>query len=370
MDALIGRGGMGSVFRAHDLQTGAAVAIKVLNRHAAEEAGHVDRFRREIAILSRIRHPAVPRILSWGELSGSLYFISEFVDGVNLKAEIARRGSWDVADAAALAATIADALGAAHALGIVHRDVNANNIMLAHDGGVRLLDFGIARDDDPDMTRITATGTIIGTPAYMAPEQFDGRRADPRTDVYALGVVLFEMLVGRLPFNGDTPVAVAVQHATETPTAVRTLRADVPKWLERLVARCLDKDPGRRFATGRELADALREMRRTRPPRRRRLASGDVVIEDFGQSDWALVLGSPREKARWAPGLALRFEGQFYRLDQIDPPTGPASLWTYSFVRWPEGEIFRGVVDYERDSAERRAREQSLRGRLLRLFRR
>src|SRR5688500_6250156 len=172
IEAAIGRGGMGQIFRARHLASNETVALKVLERTAADPT-LAERFKQEISILSRISHPAVPAILEWGEAGNALYFAAEFIDGVNLKAETAQRGRWPAHEAAALGAVVADALAAAHALGIVHRDVNANNIMIERGqgakAGVRLIDFGIARTVDVDMTRITCTGTIVGTPAYMAP---------------------------------------------------------------------------------------------------------------------------------------------------------------------------------------------------------
>jgi len=395
LEAAIGRGGMGRIFRARDVTSGDIVALKVLNRTDADPT-LAERFKQEISILSRISHPAVPAILDWGAAGDALYFAAEFIDGVNLKSENARRGRWPAPEAAALAAVVADALAAAHALGIVHRDVNANNIMIARGlgagrsadadrltsaasrvaerpdvakaAGVRLIDFGIARSVDVDVTRITTTGTIVGTPAYMAPEQFESRPVDARTDIYSLGVVLFEMVTGRLPFTGDTPVNLALQHRTETVPSPRAIASEVPMWVERIVLKCLDKNPGRRFGTAAALARELSQARPDRGPRRRRLPSGDVVVEDLqDQSDWALVLSAAKPKSGWSPGMALRFEDRFYQLARIDEPPDRAARWTYSFVHWPESVVFRGVVDYDQDCAARHAAEAAtLRGRLTR----
>ena len=369
VEDLIGRGGMGQVFQARDLQDGRVVALKVLHREADEEEGREDRFKREIAILSRLRHAAVPAILAWGEREGELYFVSELVDGVALRTETGRRGVWPGREAAALVAGVADALAAAHALGVVHRDVNPNNIMVTRDGSVRLLDFGIARSVGVDITSITTTGTIIGTPGYMAPEQFEARAIDGRTDIYSLGVVLFEMLSGQLPFAGSTPVAVALQHKTEPPPPVRSIRHDVPVWLERVILKCLEKDPVRRFATATALSAELRRARSGSLPRRRRLATGDVAIEDFAeQSEWTLVLASPDRKAEWTPGMALQFDGRFYRLARADTPDAAGREWVYRFTAWPEGDVLRGFVDYEQDCARRAAAARTLSARILRMF--
>jgi serine/threonine protein kinase len=163
------------------------------------------------------------------------------------------------------------------------------------------------------------------------------------------------MLTGRLPFTGQTPIAVAMKHKTETPPAVRPLRPEVPAWLERVVLRCLEKNPSGRFQSAEELAAELRRPRSGSAQRARRLETGDRVLEDEGETtEWSLVLASPKEKRGWTEGMALRFEGRYYRLRRIDPPT-PGSSWTYRFGTWPDEEVFRRLVDYEQDCAEREA---------------
>jgi serine/threonine protein kinase len=367
-DARLGAGGMGEVFRARDLVEERDVALKTLHPSDEDDADRNQRFKREISVLSKIHHPAVPRILGFGTHEGRLYFVSELVEGTNLKLEIQAHGAWDTAKAAALCATVADALASAHAVGVVHRDVKPSNIMLGTDGSVRLLDFGLARGVGIDMATLTRTGTIVGTPGYMSPEQFEGLSVDERTDIYSLGVVLFELLTARLPFLARTPMAVAIKHRTEPPPLPRTLRPEVPAWLERIVLRCLEKDPAARFTSAAELACGLRPSRPGRPARSRRLPTGDHVLEDDSEStDWALVLGCPSEKTGWETGLALRFQERFFRLGRIDPPSPETPGWTYRFEVWPESEILRQFVDYEKDSAERAAvRERSLSSRLQR----
>ena len=174
---------MGRVYRVHDLVDKAERALKVIRPDQQGDPGRGDRFRREVGILSRLSHPAVPRVVGSGEAEGELYFVSELVDGQDLKRLLEQRRVWAPSAAAALAATVAEALDAAHALGIVHRDVKPGNIMISAGDRVHLLDFGLARGVGVDMTTLTRTGTILGTPAYMSPEQFDAlwrRRAERR----------------------------------------------------------------------------------------------------------------------------------------------------------------------------------------------
>ena len=352
--SLLGSGGMGQVFRVEDATSGQALALKVLRPLDGDEGDRVRRFQREIQILTRIRHPAVLHILDWGDSPAGLYFVTELVDGEDLKLAIRRRGPWPAPEATALGATLADALAAAHAQGVVHRDVKPNNVMIARDGSVRLLDFGLARGAGIDLTTLTRTGTILGTPGYMSPEQFDAHGVDERSDVYSLGVVLFEVLTGRLPFSGQTPIAVALAHKTQAPPLPRSLRPGVPAWLERVVLRCLEKDPARRFASASELAAELRWPREGASPRSRTLPSGDGVLLDPAETtDWALVLTSAHEKTGWTDGMTLRFEERYYRLVRAQAPAAEGAPWTYRFVAWPEGEIFRRLVDYEQDLASR-----------------
>jgi serine/threonine protein kinase len=356
VEAFLGSGGMGQVFRVRDTKDQRDLALKVLHPLGAQDADRAERFRREIGILAKITHSAVPRIHDWGTDDEALFFVSDLVDGHDLKIDIQRRGAWPPAEAARLVATVADALGAAHALRIVHRDVKPNNIMIAFDGSVRLLDFGLARGGGIDITTLTRTGMIVGTPGYMSPEQFDGQDVDERSDLYSLGVVLFEMLTGRLPFIGQTPIAVAMKHKTEAPPSPRSLRREVPAWLDRAVLKCLEKDPRDRFATAAELATEMRKPRSGAAPCRRLLPTGDFLIEDDAEtSEWSLVLAATDEKSGWTAGMALRYGDHYHRLREVSAPDEAGRRWTYRFDSWPEGEVFRRIVDYAQDCAEREA---------------
>jgi len=352
IDGLLGRGGMGTVYRVHDLTENRDLALKILHQSEADDPDGSERFQREIEMLSKIRHPAVPRIFGWGANGNERFFVAELVDGSDLKTDIVRKGKWAPAEAAKLAATVADALGMAHALGIIHRDVKPHNIMIARDGSVRLLDFGVARGIGLDMKTITKTGMIVGTPEYMSPEQLDSHRVDERSDIYSLGVVMFELATGQLPFHGETPIAIAMKHMSHTPPAPRSISPGVPAWFERIVLRCLEKDPSKRFGSAAELALELRLPREAKGPSSRKLPSGDSVVEDdAGVSNWALVLSSPREKNGWSLGMALQFRDRYYKMKEALPP-GAGKSWVYRFSFWPSEEILRKAVDYEADCAE------------------
>jgi serine/threonine protein kinase len=223
--------------------------------------------------------------------------------------------------------------------------------MIRDDGRVTLLDFGVARGAGIDMNTITATGVIVGTPEYMPPEQFIGHRVDARSDVYSLGIVLYELLAGAVPFRADTPVALGMQHQAALPPPIRTQRPNVPAWLERLVLKCLEKDPRNRYTDAREVAVELRKPHTRGERRTRTLPTGDQVIEDDSEATtWALTLVTQTERPAWTVDMALQFEGRFYRLADV---RAVGKNWHYRFLHWPDEQILRKVVDYEQDVFER-----------------
>jgi hypothetical protein len=253
--AIIGEGGFGRVYRAMDARLDAPVAVKIINPWWAQDPEWVERFAQEAKTAAGIRHPGVVQVTDTG-IDSKLgpYTVAELVDGESLRSLLDREGALSPSRAADIAAQAADAVAAAHDRGVVHRDVKPGNLLVDGAGRVRVCDFGIARLQT-GATKTSAAHTLVGTPAYMAPEQARGKATGPPADQYALGVVLFEMLAGRPPFDGDTPVAVALAHLSdETPE----LPDDVPAPLRDTVRRTLAKDPGDRYSDARALAQALR----------------------------------------------------------------------------------------------------------------
>lgn len=353
VEAFAGHGGMGDVYRVFDTQEHEVKALKILNRRFARKHDGETRVRREFEILSRIKHPAVLRLDTWGVHQEDLYLVSEFVHGVTLRDSLKNNGPWPPDEAASLVAILAEALAAAHTKRVIHRDVKPHNIMINTDGEVKLLDFGIARGIGIELDSITQSGVALGTPDYMAPEQFTGDHLDGRSDIYSLGVVLFQMLTGRLPFEGESPIDVAIKQKSEPSPSVRSIRPDVPAWLDRIVLRCLEKDPANRFLYANELADELRKPHGSTKPRRKKLPSGDTMIEDDSEAtDWALVLESAGERKGWSPGMALHYGERYYKLAEVVAEGKPIH-WLYRFSTWPDSEIFRRVVDYEEDCFDR-----------------
>jgi serine/threonine protein kinase len=252
----IGVGGMGTVYKAHDERSGATVAVKILHPHLASDPSYVRRFAREARVVRGIDSPNVVRVLDFGR-QGELHFlVMEYLPGQTLAERIEKQGRLSIEDAVHIAASVAHGLAAAHANGIVHRDISPQNVIITPSGEVKVADFGVARD--LGMTAMTATNMLLGKPQYVAPEVVAGRAPpDIRADIYALGVVLYQMLAGEAPFAGDTPYAVMQKHVNEAPPPLGTVRREVPEWLRAVVGRCLAKDPRERYQTPQAMLAAL-----------------------------------------------------------------------------------------------------------------
>lgn len=248
VEELVGAGGMSSVYRAHDRLLERKVALKVMHQHYVDDPEYVERFRREARSVAALQHPNVVTVIDRGEWDNRQFIVFEYVDGENLKQMIERRGPAPVATALELAIQVGQALSFAHQQGLIHRDVKPQNVLLNGDGRAKVTDFGIARSLDVQQGT-TQTGTVLGTSDYIAPEQAQGQHVDEQTDVYSLGVVLFELLTASVPFPGTSFVAVAMRHINEPPPRIRELRPDVPLRVEAAVQRAMAKSPADRFPT-------------------------------------------------------------------------------------------------------------------------
>ncbi len=256
LEELVGSGGMSSVFRAHDRLLDRKVALKVLHQQFSDDDEYVERFRREARSVASLSHPNIVTVIDRGEHNGRQFIVFEYVEGENLKRLIQRRGQAPVATALELGMQIAQGLSFAHQQGLVHRDVKPQNVLLNGDGRAKVTDFGIARSLDVQHG-MTQTGTVLGTSDYIAPEQAQGQRVDEHTDVYSLGVVLYELLTSEVPFPGENFVAVAMRHINEPPPPVRDKRPDVPPRVEAAIERAMAKDPEDRFASMAEFCAEL-----------------------------------------------------------------------------------------------------------------
>ena len=258
----IGRGGMAEVFLGNDRLLDRQVAIKMLFPEFAVDPNFVERFRREAQAAANLNHPNIVNVFDWGKHASTYFIAMEYVDGRTLADILRTNGHLTSKQAAEIASEVAAALGFAHAAGLVHRDIKPANILIGTNGSVKVADFGIARAlNAPTESNLTQAGAVMGTATYFSPEQAQGAQPDPRSDLYSLGVVMYEMIAGRPPFTGDNPVGIAYRQVHDYPTPLNQLVADVPRPFEAIVAKLLSKDPAVRYST----ADALREdLRRFR----------------------------------------------------------------------------------------------------------
>jgi len=278
---VIARGGMATIYRARDRENGHTVALKVPHLEFASDLVFHRRFEREEAIGQRLAHPTVIKVLRPRQKS-RLYLAMEYVEGELLRDRLRREGRLPVASAVELGIKIADALVYLHGQGVVHRDLKPENIMLTADGGVKLMDFGIAFDATLGDITWSGLSTSVGTPEYMAPEQVRARHGDERTDLYALGVILYETLTGRVPWSGDSPQQTMHAKLEEYPVPPRDLRPEIPPALEEVVLHALERRPERRPESALELREALAHL-------------GSVVI-----TDRAARFRRARRLPRWA----------------------------------------------------------------------
>src|SRR5690348_4001572 len=264
LEELVGTGGMSSVYRAHDRLLDRKVALKILHEHHGLDEASVERFRREARAVASVSHPNVVTVIDRGEQDGRQFIVFEYIEGENLKRLVERQGTLPTEQALELVIQVAGGLAFAHREGIVHRDVKPQNVLLDGAGTAKVTDFGIARSLAVRQG-MTQTGTVLGTSDYIAPEQAQGQVVDEQSDVYSLGVVLYELLTGRVPFPGENFVAVAMRHINEPPPHVRDLRPEVSPRVDAAIARAMAKRPADRFASmnelGVELEACLAELR-------------------------------------------------------------------------------------------------------------
>jgi len=279
----LGTGGMGKVYRAFDKQLELEVALKLLKPEIAADKKTIGRFKNELKLARQITHKNVCRMYDFHEEGKTLYLTMEYVRGEDLKSLIHRTKTLSSGTALSIARQLAEGLAEAHKLGIVHRDLKPGNIMIDKEGESKIMDFGIARTLIGEGR--TAEGIIIGTPEYMSPEQVEGKPTDQRSDIYALGIILFETVTGRVPFEGDTPFSIANKQKSEPPPIPKKLVPQIPEGLNRLILRCLEKDKTKRYETAEELLADLATIEQSLPiaervsPKRKTITHREVTVK-------------------------------------------------------------------------------------------
>jgi eukaryotic-like serine/threonine-protein kinase len=258
----LGSGGMADVYLAEDQLLGRSLAVKVLHHHFAEDQEFVERFRREASSAAGLSHPNIVAIFDRGEWDGTYYIAMEYVPGRSLKELVREQGPFDPVVAIDIVTQILQAARFAHARGVIHRDLKPHNVILDEEGRARVTDFGIAQAGASDMTM---TGSIMGTAQYLSPEQAQGHAVSAASDLYAVGVILYELLTGAVPFDGDTAVAIAFKQVSAQPPAPSTATPALPAVLDQIVLRALAKDPAARYASAEEFIEALRAARARLP---------------------------------------------------------------------------------------------------------
>jgi serine/threonine-protein kinase len=278
----LGKGGMGKVYKAQDTDLKEKVAIKLLRPEIAADKKTIERFRNELKFARKIRHKNVCQMYDLNKEKGAHYITMEYVAGKDLKGMIRMMGQLSSGKTIFIAKQVCEGLVEAHRLGVVHRDLKPQNIMVDEDGNARIMDFGIARS--LKTKGITAAGVMIGTPEYMSPEQVEGKDVDQRSDVYSLGVILYEMVTGRVPFEGDTPFTIGMKHKGEEPKDPKELNAQLPEDLNLVILRCLEKDKEKRYQSAGEVRAELTRIEKGIPtteieiPKRKPITSKEITV--------------------------------------------------------------------------------------------
>jgi eukaryotic-like serine/threonine-protein kinase len=327
IERLLGSGGMGEVYLAHDSRLGREVALKVLSTELASDPDRRERFEREARAAAALNHPNIVTIHSVEEANGVPFLTLEVVDGQTLT-ELIPPAGLPLERLLTLAIPLADAVGAAHQRGITHRDLKPANVMVTSEGRVKVLDFGLAKvkeevrqaaEAEMPTVPLTGDGRIVGTVAYMSPEQAEGRTVDQRSDVFSLGVILYEMSTGQRPFAGDTPMSILSSIIKDTPKSIADLRPGLPRELSKIVSRCLAKDVEDRYQSAKDLRNDLRALKND-------LTSGEIV--PITASGERAVVGRPRSRALFATGAVLLLAaigGVGYWLFAADTSSAPAA---------------------------------------------
>ncbi|MFG2181285.1 protein kinase [Streptomyces abikoensis] len=349
---LLGEGGMASVHLAYDTVLDRQVAVKTLHTELGRESSFRERFRREAQSVAKLTHTNIVSVFDTGEddLDGSTmpYIVMEYVEGQPLRsvldADVAQYGAMPVAKALKITADVLAALEVSHEMGLVHRDIKPGNVMMTKRGVVKVMDFGIARAMQSGVTSMTQTGMVVGTPQYLSPEQALGRGVDARSDLYSVGIMLFELLTGRLPFDADSPLAIAYAHVQEEPVAPSTINRSIPPAVDALVMRALKKNPNERFPSAEAMRDECARVAGTAqtapapiiiaggPPARSGAGVGSAVFPPVDGQTPAPGPQSVQTPYQPHPTPASPYNGGY---GPSTPPPGPQAYATPAYAETP-----------------------------------
>lgn len=351
----IGGGGMALVYRAEDMQLGREVAVKVLRSQFGSDEDFVRRFRREAQNAASLSHPNVVQIYDVGREDDQHYIVMELVEGKTLKALIQEQGPLPVAQAARIAGEILRALDHAHAQRIVHRDIKPHNILISKDGRVKVTDFGIARATTTDT--VTHTGSIMGSAHYFSPEQANGQVTGDRSDIYSVGIVLYEMVTGTVPFQGESPITVALKHIRERPVSPAQLNPEVPVELEQIILRALEKEPDDRYPSAAAMGEALVKFVQDHEAGLTHMHSGDFPTMDLRamKSRKHLLEGGPDGEPEPPAGGRRRSRTWAWVLAIALVVVGITGVGAWAFIRFlevPTVQVPNVVGDHLKDAQE------------------
>ncbi|MEU0129653.1 MULTISPECIES: protein kinase [unclassified Streptomyces] len=343
---LLGEGGMASVYLAYDSALDRQVAIKTLHTELGREQSFRERFRREAQAVAKLQHTNIVSVFDTGEdeLGGALmpYIVMEYVEGQPLgsvlQADIREHGAMPAGKALKVTADVLAALETSHEMGLVHRDIKPGNVMMTKRGVVKVMDFGIARAMQSGVTSMTQTGMVVGTPQYLSPEQALGRGVDARSDLYSVGIMLFQLLTGRIPFDADSPLAIAYAHVQEEPVAPSSINRSITPAMDALVARALKKNPNERFPSAAAMQDEITRVLSASGP-----AGAPAIIGGSGPANSGSGVGSavfpPVDQTAQAPhGLQTPYQPQQHQPGPYGPPTpAPTPGYGYPQAAQPYG---------------------------------
>ena len=334
---LLGEGGMASVYLAYDSALDRQVAIKTLHTELGREQSFRERFRREAQAVAKLTHTNIVSVFDTGEddLDGATmpYIVMEYVEGEPLgsmlHADIQQYGAMPADKALKITADVLAALEVSHEMGLVHRDIKPGNVMMTKRGVVKVMDFGIARAMQSGVTSMTQTGMVVGTPQYLSPEQALGRGVDARSDLYSVGIMLFQLLTGRLPFDADSPLAIAYAHVQEEPVAPSSVNRSMPPAVDALVARALKKNPNERFPSAEAMRDECLRIAHVGPDGRRadHRAGGAPTAERLGRR----LRPSSRRSTAGRPGLPAPCRRRTSRARTVRRPRADTRSRAYGY---------------------------------------